>query len=57
MLQRVLDSPHVDDANRQKRREQFQILNPFQLKEQMLKKVQRILAPANFTTLPPAEKL
>jgi hypothetical protein len=55
-LQRVLDSPHVDESTKQQLREQFQALNPFQLKEQILEKVQRILAQVNFTPLPPADE-
>ncbi len=54
-LQRVLDSPHLDESSKQKLREQFQRLNPFQLKEQVLEKVQRILAQVNFMPLPPPE--
>jgi hypothetical protein len=55
-LQRVLDSPHVDESIKQQLREQFQALNPFQLKQQMLEKVQRILAQVNFMPLPPANE-
>lgn len=54
-LQRVLDSPHLDEASKQKLREQFQTLNPFQLKAQVLEKVQRLLAQVNFMPLPPPE--
>jgi len=55
-LQRVLDSAHVDESTKQRLREQFQALNPFQLKEQILEKIQRILAQANFMPLPPADE-
>lgn len=54
-LQRVLDSPHLEESSKQKLREQFQALNPFQLKEQVLAKVQHILAQVNFMPLPPPE--
>jgi hypothetical protein len=52
-LQRILDSPHVDEAIKQQLREQVQALNPFQLKEQILQKVQRILTQVNFTPAAP----
>ncbi len=55
-LERVLDSPHVDESTKLRLREQFQALNPFQLKEQVLEKVQGILAQANFTSLPLADE-
>ena len=55
-LQRILDSPHIEESTKQKLREQFQALNPFELKQQMLKKVQRILAQVNFTPLPPPDE-
>lgn len=52
-FQRVLDSPHVEEAVKQRLRQQIQDLNPFQLKEQILAKVQHILAQVNFMPLPP----
>lgn len=55
-LQRVLDSPHVDEAVKQRLREQFRVLNPFQLRKQILKKVQRILAQVNSTPTPPPDE-
>ncbi len=50
--QRLLDSPHVEEAVKQMLRQQIQGLNPFQLKEQILAKVQRILAQVNFMPSP-----
>lgn len=52
-FQRVLDSPHVEESVKQMLRQQIQGLNPFQLKELILAKVQRVLAQVNFTPSPP----
>jgi hypothetical protein len=52
-FQRVLDSPHIEESVKQRLRQQIQGLNPFQLKEQILAKVQRILAQVNFRPSPP----
>lgn len=43
-FQRVLGSPHVSEQTKQTLREQFQGLNPFQLQQQILQKIKRLLA-------------
>jgi hypothetical protein len=41
-LQRVLQSPHVSEQTKQKLREQFQRLNPFELQQQIREKIKPI---------------
>ena len=49
-LERMLQSPEVSEQTKQTLREQFQGLNPFQLQQQILEKIKRILA--QVSTLP-----
>jgi len=52
-LQRVLQSPHVNEQTKQQLREQFQGLNPFVLQQQIRQMIKPILAQLNTATAAP----